>query len=48
MNKHVQKIQKELDEAKEKLEKQQNKKVEEKHLFDCQDTCEHGLCCSYL
>lgn len=30
MNKHVQKIQKELDEAKEKLEKQQNKKVEEK------------------
>lgn len=33
MNKHVQKIQKELDEAKEKLEKQQNKKVEEKHIF---------------
>lgn len=32
MNKHVQKIQKELDEAKEKLEKQQNKKVEEKHI----------------
>lgn len=30
MNKHVQKIQKELEEAKEKLEKQQNKKVEEK------------------
>lgn len=48
MNKHVQKIQKELDEAKEKLEKQQNKKVEEKPLFHCQDTCAHWLCCSYL
>lgn len=33
MNKHVQKIQKELDEAKEKLEKQQNKKVEEKPIL---------------
>lgn len=32
MNKHVQKIQKELDEAKEKLEKQHNKKVEKKTL----------------
>lgn len=48
MNKHVQKIQKELDEAKEKLEKQQNKKVEEKPLFHCQDMCAHWLCCSYL
>lgn len=39
MNKHVQKIQKELEEAKDKLEKQQHKKVWEIHVGPPLDHC---------
>ncbi len=46
MNKHVQKIQKELDEAKEKLEKQHNKKVE-KNILPAKTLVHVGFCLNH-
>lgn len=47
MNKHVQKIQKELDEAKEKLEKQNNKKVEKKIFLTAKTLVHVGFCSNH-